>query len=642
MIGEERDRPPELVLIYGDDDQPVGTGFVISRTFVLTCAHVVTDAFGVSKYRDAFPRGELRVAVPGTELVLPAEVVPGGWLPLRESSGDLAVLSLADPIVSAQSVARVGVAQPGDRVRLLTPEAVLSAVIRETPDPNVPDGWVTLAFDAAAPEPGSSGSPVVGADDAVIGLLTAARNTPQARDGWLLPLAMALEKMPIPGLRITGSGVVPASGLTLRERGELVEALLAVPLTSDPVASGLLKTELIIQAPEIAHGLRAYARPRPQMVELVNQCSRHPEGLRLLVDVIQALDPGSPEVEAFAALVDKVSAPSLLLAGERRALHRLVARAAPGGDLLEQVRDLEDRTTPRGRPPALLEFVLLLAGSVEGDVGADLASWNRTVAARLGVELRPSRAARPKPRPTPVLTFRLDADEHVDNVYELTASVRMPDGHTYRHFDHLRRVYPDELEQAVRNVVRRADDRTHFEGGVGLVEFVLPFQLLSLPVESFPMGDGANAAPLGWNYRVVVRAAELEDRSDLRRRWEQRWRRLKDTSPEEREPRWVEGAGRRVLLLDAVGVFPSPSGDPVASALVQGIPVVAWSRDAEPGAEAALSELARSVPLEQIPEAVRLWRRRAEGVTGGPPGYVSLIFADPETAAVTAEPGGDR
>ncbi|MEU2617100.1 trypsin-like peptidase domain-containing protein [Streptomyces sp. NPDC007157] len=620
--GESGDHEPWLVRVQGDDGRPAGSGFLFTRGLVVTCAHVVTDALGVSKYSENGPRGPLWVVRHGTEEPVPAQVMPGGWVPLRGFSGDFAMLSLEAQLVSSPGSGRARIA---DRVRLITPDAVLPAVVEALPGPDEPDGWGLLAFEGeTAPRPGSSGSPVVDGKGAVVGILTAAQTAPTGRTvGHFLPLSAAVERILVPSPRTSGTERPLDAGLTLRERGELVEALLAVPVMHDPAAFDLLARELRHEVPGVP--LVSAATTRLRALELVGQFTRRPEDLRLLVEVLQVFDPGSSEVEAFGTLVDKVAAPSLLLAHERRTLQRLLARPElPGGvGLLERARDLENRGAPPGGSPALLEFVSRLADSVPGAAGAGLDTWQRSVAARLGMARQPGRTTAP-----PVLVIRVDPLLWDAGTYEVTAWVRAADSITMLWTGD--QVPHGQLMTAIVRALRT------FEGSEGAnpadpsgqVEFVLPYRLLGLPVDDLDTDDGAVPRPLGTHRPVVLRAAELENRVNLHGRWHARWRRLKETPPARREPHWVEGVDGRVLLLDAAGLTFQPTGDAVAACLLQGVPVLIWSRDASPAAEEALTALARRVPLEEIPDAVRAWRVRQNKTGTGD--RVSLLFADPE------------
>ncbi|MEU2420866.1 trypsin-like peptidase domain-containing protein [Streptomyces sp. NPDC007851] len=629
MPGESGEHEPWPVRVEGDAGRPAGSGFLVAPGLVLTCAHVVADALGADAHRERTPRGRLRVVRHPAEKPLSAQVMPGGWVPRRDSGGDFAVLSVdARP----DSVPRVGAARLAGRVRVITPEDVLPAVVETLPGPDEPDGWGLLAFDRAVPRPGSGGSPLVDDEGTVVGLLTAVRATGTARrTGRFLPLAAIAERIlhlspPTPGTERARDG-----GLTLRERGELAEALLAVPALHGRRTYELFAREVRREVPGV--DLRPGATTRLAALDLVGQFTRRPEDLRLLVEILRVFDPGSSEVEAFGALVDKVAAPSLLLAHERRTLQGLLTRPELAGrvTLLDRVRDLEHRGAPPGGPPALLDFVSRLAGSVPGEAGTGLDTWQRSVAARLGMARRP----RPTTEP-PVLVIRAAPRPWDAAAYWVTASVRAADGSTmlWTADEVPRERLIPAIETALRTVERH--ETTTPSDSAGHVEFVLPYRLLDLPVDELDTFDDELRRPLGTRRTVVVRAAELEDRVDLHGRWHAWWRRLKETPAGRRDPRWVDGVDGRVLLLDAAGLAFPPRGDVVAACLLQGVPVLIRSRDASPEAEAELTALARTVSLEEIPDELRSWRIRQH--TTGSGDRVSLLFADPDRPLPKDEP----
>ncbi|MFF8480677.1 trypsin-like peptidase domain-containing protein [Streptomyces antibioticus] len=564
MAGDVEGALPRRVQIQGRGGGPAGSGFLITPSYVLTCAHVVTVALGLDRHSDDGPRASLPVTLLAAAGEPPeearAEVLPGCWLPLRDSSGDAALLAL-NRTGRLPSPFRAGVAEAGRQVRLLTPDGELRAAVREAPDPGATDDWGWLDFDAALPRPGSSGSPLVDAQGAVTGILTALQDTPGGKRGRFLPLSAALDRIP---------GLAPADGLALREHGELVESLVAVPVVRDPFLFPLLVDELRTGLPPGTDlGSDAVVSTRGRAMHLVRQLAREPGSLRLLVDVLRVYDPGSAELEAFAALVDKLSAPLLLPVG-----------AVAG-------RGVGERTA---------------------------AGW-------------PGGVTGPEPEP-PVLSFHVDSAFSPERAYRLASTVTRPDGSTHV-LQPGASVPRDRLPELVLDVVRRVEAQE--TAAAPLIEFVLPYSLLTLPVDLFLDATDPVPSALGWDHPVVVRPAELMDRHGVRQRWHRRWDRLKDTPPTAREPRWVEGAGGRALVLDAVGLMFPRSTDQVAVALLQGVPVLIWTPDPRPATEAALMELARTVPLERIPEAVRSWRaRQAAEYSGEGPVRVTLVYADPE------------
>ncbi|MGF1453782.1 MAG: serine protease [Alphaproteobacteria bacterium] len=117
----------------GEAETLCGTGFLVGRDLVLTCAHVVAKALGAADDRDPGPEGTVLVTFPygDQEGPWPARHETGAWVAkVPGGAGDIAVLRLAG--------------QPSGIVPLpLTPEAIPDTGGVETicwgfPDPNNP------------------------------------------------------------------------------------------------------------------------------------------------------------------------------------------------------------------------------------------------------------------------------------------------------------------------------------------------------------------------------------------------------------------------------------------------------------------------------------------------------------------------
>lgn len=84
--------------------------------------------------------------------------------------------------------------------------------------------------------------------------------------------------------------------------GALVDALLAVPCVRKSESRGLLLE--MFPRPEIAAAVPYHAEDRLHVIALARTCQRYAGGMADLLAAIRLLDPGSPQVERLASLVE--------------------------------------------------------------------------------------------------------------------------------------------------------------------------------------------------------------------------------------------------------------------------------------------------------------------------------------------------
>ncbi|MET9844031.1 effector-associated domain 2-containing protein [Streptomyces ossamyceticus] len=625
----------QTVAIKDSRGRVTGSGFMLTRNLVLTCAHVVADALGTAPSGDR-PRGEVQVRLPALLTDLRAEVMAGGWLPLGDDrQGDLAVLSLLVPAAQSVPASRVNRPRAGAAVHLYGYDRHVglrrwNGVVRHTPAVGS-TGWTRLEFTHREPLPGMSGVPVIDSDTgAVVGMLLAAGQDDDARAvGWMLSVQDALDHVPVRRPRDD------RHGLTARDAGVLAESLTEAMALAGPGAVDLL-VRLI--PPAIAGAMPRSPVPRLQLMALVMTCARHANGLRALTAALETLVPGSVELESFTTLVDKLTAQPLLLPAERLSLQELLAQAAdpvrvrPGlGDLdalVERAVELEDAPVTEGELPPLLTFVSGVAELAAPRAHFQLFLWVRDVAQRLGIDMPPG-GARPRRRSGPaVLKFTLTEAGWEPGRYEAVARL-LPD--------------PDRdpvplggsdgpipltgVQELVQHTLRDATRRLGGDRDRLRVEFELPRRLLELDVESWSADEAAEGRSIGMLHPVTVRVGRRG--GDVEPGWRERWKTL--VTQQDRSPStWLEGSGRRVLCVDVRGEMEPSAPRPLDAALAAGVPVAIWSRTGDAEIEARIEELVARTDLAALPEAVLALRR--ENVEAWADSIV-LLYDDPRSAA---------
>ncbi|MFF7264520.1 trypsin-like peptidase domain-containing protein [Streptomyces sp. NPDC008159] len=638
-MADEQSRD-QTVVIKDSTGRVTGSGFLLTRNLVLTCAHVVADALGTAPSGDR-PRGEVQVRLPALLTDLRAEVMAGGWLPLGDDrQGDLAVLSLLAPATQSVPASRVDRPRAGAAVHLYGYDEHVgprrwNGVVRHTPAVGSA-GWSRLEFTHREPRPGMSGGPVIDSGTgAVVGMLLAAGQDDDARTvGWMLPVRDALDHVPVRRPRDD------RRGLTAREAGVLAEALTEAMVPAGPGAVDLL-VRLI--PPAIAVAIPRSPVPRVQLMALVMTCARYANGLRALSSALETLVPGSVELESFTTLVDKLTAQPLLLPAERLSLHELLARAAgparvrPGlGDLdalVDRAVELEDAPVTEGEPHPLLTFVSGVAEQAAPTTHFQLLLWVRDVAQRLGIDVPPGGAGPKRHSGRAVLKFTLTEAGWEPGRYEAVARLLPePDGDPVPLGGSDEPIPLTAVRELVQETLRDATRRLGGDRDRLRVEFELPRRLLELDVESWSAEGAAEGRSIGMLHPVTVRVGRRS--GDVEPGWRERWRRL--VTQQDRSPStWLEGSGRRVLCVDPRGEMEPSAPRPLDAALAAGVAVAIWSRTGDAESEARIEELVAHTDLAALPEAVLALRRENVETWAG---SIVLLYDDPRSAAPEPPP----
>ncbi|MFF4985434.1 hypothetical protein ACFY3O_35980 [Streptomyces sp. NPDC001046] len=385
---------------------------------------------------------------------------------------------------------------------------------------------------------------------------------------------------------------------------------------------------------------------------VIDICARRPFGLAALADALPRLGASPEQIERMRSVADEWQAmqyyPDADWATMRARLKPLptqrlhtLCRSATEGRLTalpERCQTPWDalvyltgiNATPTGLPPALL-FLVRLAEELQqtetrSPTAEDCLRWAYDWAADwdLEEELDEARASSDTSQ-TPPLTggviIQLGPDVLESDMYVLSYWIQS-DAHTWsprRGRD--RTVGRPDVQKAVCQVVELAEEEL-MPAGPLMVECVLPYELLNLPVERFAFDDEPDV-PLGVRHTVLVRSLERLRNRSWHREWHMRWAHLNSHTsrgtirflPESEHPGQtsldvVLGEDRQlaILCLNA-----PPQRAEMDTALRRGVPVVIWPREAHPAGNwrSTVQELAGGNDLSELPLRLSEARRRA-------------------------------
>jgi hypothetical protein len=256
-----------------------------------------------------------------------------------------------------------------------------------------------------------------------------------------------------------------------------------------------------------------------------------------------------------------------------------------------------------GFPPALM-FVELVARQVGGDVSAKLTEWSDDQARllRLEPELRARRAAGASRVPVDSrlhLMIVVVPDGIDPNLYQLSYWRQDDPAEWPPARGEIRTVTLDELERRVDDLVVSAERAWSGHAVAVALEFVLPRELLNLPVHRWRKEhDSGDPRPLCLDYPIVVRSLERMRSLHWHRVWHQRWQTLMNDPSAARvhfgQPADTRGIHRiDAVLSDPQWVLmvltapppcqPQPGPDELTAALRSGLPALVWHPEASSG-----------------------------------------------------------
>jgi hypothetical protein len=448
-------------------------------------------------------------------------------------------------------------------------------------------------------------------------------------------------------------------------RKELREHFVTV-LAKDPRLDEATRAELaamLVDQLRLESAVPRLPQARSHCVAIVRACLERPEGAQALAEIHEEFaGPDNPENRRLHRLADEWDALEVLAEDEWLSLRALL-KDVPLTALAHGADDaLPHRTTealaeflPRpdtGRPtlpsycatawhaltyllgdipgpgelPSGMRFVEAVARAGSGQQAQDLQCVNRQWAVRiqLGADLdrhRFSSPRHPDATPSSYLVIQLEPYPLAPEILELTGHFQA-DPHGWAPVPAVRRsVARDQLGHAVEELVERLwESRPTPRVGLTL-EFLLPLDLLDLPVEG--LNDGVKP-PLMARHSVVVRSLERARGELWHEAWQQRWLELVRRSsgcllhwcepeyPVPSEQLADEATDPRVV--GAVLRRPPPlSHEELRTALKAGLPVLLWHRQGryDHGFRQAVRELTAGDGLAHLPARARELRTGA-------------------------------
>lgn len=469
--------------------------------------------------------------------------------------------------------------------------------------------------------------------------------------------------------------------------GFLVDCLGQIPSLRDP-ASRRLCLELLADDLGVALVVEDLPTARAHLIGIVHACRhQHPRGLTALMNVVEQIEPGSLPVQRARAIVDDMTALSLVRDPDRRELLAIL-NGSPGKRLVELMRlaagpaaehvpgayhpaeiltALERMNArPDGIPP-LLVFVELLAACFGDQRAEQLRRWNNRQAERMDLTEK-LRVIRREEAPEPVTTKEIVAYL----VIRLEPDLLEPDLLAVTHWQ---QYHPTEwrpqrgesfsgklgtVHSHVARLVAEAETGWAKDAETIRVEFLLPYPLLNLPVDQWDMeSESALPRPLGLHYQVSVRSLDRARSPRWHREWRRRWELLKQVSTGKAPtgPHWLWSIGtkpRQLTVLDAklaarkevvsLVLRTTPEGDQPGEVVVgvrTGVPVMIWQR-ADVGRSAFEAEVkAMHDGLPELVENLRQLRSRAKQAAR-PDSHVgsrvALLWDDPDRPVEPQDP----
>jgi hypothetical protein len=424
---------------------------------------------------------------------------------------------------------------------------------------------------------------------------------------------------------------------------------------------------------------------RRHVFAIVLACGRRPDGIRELLKALRELHPDAPELDQISNLVHDMATLELFEEADRRTLTDLLHgtdfpqlaecyRAAAGNqatplppgrhdtvDVLHRLEGMNAR--PDGLPPALalLEHLALHAGDIlsqrlwqfsedqarEMGLHAELLALRGSISAETTDTVAPAEAA---------LVLRLQPHGVLPGQY-LLSEWRQANSATWS--PQRGRDYPGslaELQVRAGELVAGVEGWAENASTIS-IEFILPKDLLNLPVDQWLAASDEVAMPIGIDYPVSLRSLERSRDKSKHRRWRQRWAHLQAHLQAGDSPiddavhrsrldgtRHLQKLGAKLALTENVVLLvlaAPPAGSDsdgrleIAIALNTGVPVVIWHREDCTGKafQTAVDDLLADGGLGKLLENVKKLRGQAlysDDCDAHPGSHLSVLLDDPD------------
>ncbi|GAB3932293.1 hypothetical protein GCM10027614_01170 [Micromonospora vulcania] len=402
------------------------------------------------------------------------------------------------------------------------------------------------------------------------------------------------------------------------ERRQLVRQITTV-LEGSSVIRDPSSRQLLLQ--ELEHalggslGYREVGLLRPQIVALVTVCVDRPGGLRCLAECLELLEPESKQTVALLRLADDWQAFELFSDYDVPWLRGLLSAIEASDDLRQFVAETRAVPAPPWCETAWDLFAHLTSANSHGEVPPWLPLLDRLstavppaslprlreLCARLATDwgVAGQLDAAPQSPPAPTGTAYLviqfekyggDDDTYImSHWYQWASAVWQPIRGEDRH------VAYGELEAAVDRVINETERRWAARAGAVTIEFVLPWQLINEPVDTWRKElQSGMPSPLTTEYPLVIRSLERIRASHWHRVWRNRWRGVVDR-PGERKLIHCAAQHHADVQLEAIlkressvvvlVLSETPTTDSVGErqllvGLRSGVPAIVWHRNA--------------------------------------------------------------